>query len=603
MLRLPSREVWAVDTEYNYRPSPAYAYPGAPQPDGSIQHPICLVARELYSGRVIMLREGEFGPEPPFSFGPENLVIAYNAVAECSTFLALKWPLPQRIFDCYVEYRRHICGVPGRDLKIKGNKDLLRAQQHFGIEGISAETKTEMRDFILRGGSWSWTGPDWRRVLEYCASDVEHLFELTEHLLHDHCCGPALRSEPNGLAQALHRGRYMRAAAIMEHNGIPLDVDTLAELLDNWGHIRDTIIAEKDTLGVYPGGHFNNDLFLARVAELEIPWTLTGSGLPKLEKEYLKDMVAEYPDELTPFYTLRQHLSDLHLGDLPIGSDQRSRTSVRPFVSGTGRNQPLASKYIFGLPKWTRHLVKPAEGMSLAYLDYRNQEYHIAGVLSGDEELLEMLKAPDPYIAFAFLAGLAPEGATKQSHPKIRAICKVLLLGTNYGMGAELFAVKAGIPVEQAKFIHNRLRLAFPRYYEWSSEVVREARAGHWLTTVFGWHQCMDIVSRTGIKNWPMQAGGAEMLRLACCLLTEAGIRVCGPIHDAALIESATDQIHAAVTHAVKLMEEASRVILDGHTVPVDTVVVSWPDRYMPDDDDDRAMWDRVLGLRTGTGG
>jgi hypothetical protein len=33
-----------------------------------------------------------------------------------------------------------------------------------------------------------------------------------------------------------------------------------------------------------------------------------------------------------------------------------------------------------------------------------------------------------------------------------------------------------------------------------------------------------------------MQANGAEMLRIACCLATERGVEVCAPVHDAVLI-------------------------------------------------------------------
>jgi DNA polymerase-1 len=33
-----------------------------------------------------------------------------------------------------------------------------------------------------------------------------------------------------------------------------------------------------------------------------------------------------------------------------------------------------------------------------------------------------------------------------------------------------------------------------------------------------------------------MQANGAEMLRMACCLGTEQGIEICAPVHDAVLI-------------------------------------------------------------------
>src|SRR5258705_2429694 len=63
MLTLPYREVWAIDTEYNLRPSVAHFFPADPQPEGSIQHPVCLVARELYSGPKVELCEGDFGSE------------------------------------------------------------------------------------------------------------------------------------------------------------------------------------------------------------------------------------------------------------------------------------------------------------------------------------------------------------------------------------------------------------------------------------------------------------------------------------------------------------------------------------------------------------
>ena len=33
--------------------------------------------------------------------------------------------------------------------------------------------------------------------------------------------------------------------------------------------------------------------------------------------------------------------------------------------------------------------------------------------------------------------------------------------------------------------------------------------------------------------NFPMQAGGAEMMRIAAIAATEAGIEVCCPVHDA----------------------------------------------------------------------
>ena len=46
------------------------------------------------------------------------------------------------------------------------------------------------------------------------------------------------------------------------------------------------------------------------------------------------------------------------------------------------------------------------------------------------------------------------------------------------------------------------------------------------IETVFGWplHVGAEVNARS-LSNFSMQANGAEMLRLACCLATERGIR------------------------------------------------------------------------------
>jgi hypothetical protein len=93
-----------------------------------------------------------------------------------------------------------------------------------------------------------------------------------------------------------------------------------------------------------------------------------------------------------------------------------------------------------------------------------------------------------------------------------------------------------------------------------------------------------------------MQANGSEMLRLACCLMIEAGLEVCGPIHDAVLLCAPIDRIDEDVALARKLMGEASKVILNGFEVRTEEVTVRYPHRYM-DEKRGRAMWDRVTAL------
>lgn len=92
-----------------------------------------------------------------------------------------------------------------------------------------------------------------------------------------------------------------------------------------------------------------------------------------------------------------------------------------------------------------------------------------------------------------------------------------------------------------------------------------------------------------------MQANGAEILRIACIYLTEAGIRVCAPVHDAVLIEAQVDAIDATVKHARDLMVEASAEVLDGFSLACDVNVIRSPDRYI--DERGQAMWDTVIRL------
>jgi len=113
---------------------------------------------------------------------------------------------------------------------------------------------------------------------------------------------------------------------------------------------------------------------------------------------------------------------------------------------------------------------------------------------------------------------------------------------------------------------------------------------------VFGWplHVSGEPNERS-LRNFPMQANGAEMLRLACCLATERGIRVCMPVHDAILIEADMDNIGETVEAAQLAMAEASRVVLNGFELRSDVKVIQQNERYS--DKRGETMWNRVMHL------
>jgi len=87
------------------------------------------------------------------------------------------------------------------------------------------------------------------------------------------------------------------------------------------------------------------------------------------------------------------------------------------------------------------------------------------------------------------------------------------------------------------------------------------------------------------------------MLRMAACMATEAGLRVCAPIHDALLLEAPLDRLDEDVSLLKGFMVEASEMVMGTLACSVDADLVRYPDRYR--DEGGGEMWDRVMEILT----
>lgn len=259
--------------------------------DGERPRPVCMVAKELRTGKEWRLWRGQFGSVPPFPIGQDTLFVAFNASAELGCFRALGWPMPKRILDLFVEFRNHVNGL----LSARG---LIDALNYFGLDALDAREKKEMRDLVLGGGPWSEAQR--RDILEYCARDVAALERLLSVM------APHL-----DLPRALLRGRYMAAASAMEHNGVPIDVPTFALLLKYWTEIQDELIAAIDTdYGVFDGRVFKTSRFEEFLARHSIPWPRLESGALDLKSATFREMAKIYPI-ISPVRELRHALSEM----------------------------------------------------------------------------------------------------------------------------------------------------------------------------------------------------------------------------------------------------------------------------------------------------
>jgi hypothetical protein len=398
------------------------------------------------------------------------------------------------------------------------------------------------------------------------------------------------------LPQALLRGRYMKAVSAMEKNGVPIDTTSLAGLQSHWGSVEGRLIERIDKdFGVFEGKSFKRDRFEAYLSANGLAWPRSETGGLMLDEDTFHEMVRAHP-QIAPIKELRYALSQLRLSGLTVGRDGRNRTSLSPFRATTGRNQPSNASFIFGPSCWIRGLIQPPPGHSVAYIDWSQQEFGIAAALSRDPKMLDAYSSGDPYLAFAKQAGAVPPEGTKKTHGAVRDQFKACVLAVQYGMGADSLSARIDQPRIQAKHLLQLHRETYPVFWRWSDAAVAHAMLGSHLETVFGWSVRVGAkVNERSLRNFPMQANGAEMLRLACCLMVEAGIEVCAPVHDAILVVAPTHDIAAVIATAKGLMEQASAEVLGGFRLRADEKVVSYPDRYM--DERGVVMWKTIWEL------
>jgi hypothetical protein len=128
-------------------------------------------------------------------------------------------------------------------------------------------------------------------------------------------------------------------------------------------------------------------------------------------------------------------------------------------------------------------------------------------------------------------------------------------------------------------------RRAYPRYWEYADTVVEVARFEHGIWTSMDWRLNEAHREKTNsLRNFPMQATCADILRLACCLATEAGLEVVAPFHDALLVHLPLTEVNDSLEFIRGCWSRASAALLDGFELRCDLdrkkSVFEYPGRY-----------------------
>jgi len=576
--------VYLVDFEY-----------GVGESQHEAPEPRCMVARDFLSGQTRRVwLDGAANPKCPITLDERSLYVAFYAPAETSCHVSLGWPMPQRVLDLYAELRwflngkQHLLEQPLKGKQV-GRHSLLAALYYFGLgqHALDGAEKEEMRQLALRGGPYSTE--ERYALTSYCETDVLAL----QHLL------PAMLPTIE-LDHALLRGRFMAAAGAVQHNGVPVDLELFERLKANWPAVIDQMIENgRDRFDVIKHRDIDQEKLARWLFRNGIKsWPASETGAFKTDSDTLAAMARVRPEIMQLKEFLHAVRKTRLFRDLSVGSDGRNRFMLSPFASKTGRNQPSSSRSIFGPATWVRSLIQAPPGQALLYCDWSGQELGLAAYFSGDEKMIADYESGDPYLNFGKRIGLVPQDATKVSHPVIRDQLKVALgLGVLYGAQANTVARSGNMTPSEAKRALQLHRATYPVFWDWRQAVIDHATTHCELRTEFGWRWCLSGGDNCrSASNFPMQANGAEMMRIAVCLAVERGVKVCCPVHDALLVEGPADGVQELRQITLDCMREASQAVIGNAALRVGVEgPVCHPDHYT--DPRGRATFEQIVTL------
>ena len=544
---------------------------------GDPPRPLCMVAYVLdehlqHVRTVRMWREDLLAAtRPPFDIGSESVFGAYAAQAELTCFKVSGWSFPQHVFDLHTAYlsvSNILLPHSPDEKRTRPRKRLSDACRAYGIAGWENIDKEEIARDI---GEGRWRKHGREAVFAYCEEDVR----MTTLLLAAMLRGRPGIFPPVDTDRILHWSNYSaKTIALIQARGMPIDVAMWDLVQENRSAVITELLRRLDPsqgteCPIYsPEGEWSYARFERWLAHVGVTaWPRLDSGALDLEGDTFR-LMSHIPG-VEGLHALRDSLRVIVGSKLPIGRDGRNRPSLFPFGTATGRN--AHRKSLYNAHAGLRGFMLFSPDVIGCYLDWRTQEVGIAAAESGDDALKRAYADGDVYHALAKMCGLTDDPDIKRWAKvcaDVRHRMKGLQLAIIYGMGVPALARGLNRHPLIASEIVERHKRTYPRFWQWRADRVDAAMLARRIESCFGWPlQITTSPNERTLYNFPMQSGGAEMLRRAAVRLCEAGIIPCMLVHDGILLEETDSE---RIEHAKEIMRKAGADICGGFEIGVD---------------------------------
>ena len=551
----------------------------------------CLCAISLKTGQRWDYWADEIPKVPPFSFGSDTVYLMHFSEAEFACFHVLGWGLPDFIFDSYTVISqlrarpaKKIHNVKQLPAPYNHGKSLVDTLKSFDIVHKMVEGKDSMRELaMIDKRSHEYLQNERFCLMQYCRTDITPYIELLPKIL------LVLEKQHYPWARFLMFGKFTSICSKMTRQGIPVNYDLWLRVKLRWPEIKLDYLHKNDPLSLlFDSGEVNRQALTKYLIKNDYRWPASPTATGELDvgQNAFKEAGRLYPEleSLRQAKKLYKAMESIQREDkgIQVASDGKARCYFSPFTTLSSRNAP--TNYILGAAKALRHFIQPGKNLAIASLDYKSQEFLIAGALSGDQNMLTDYANGDVYMEFAKRIELAPHDATPETHPEARKKAKTLVLGIGYGMSAWGLRIRLGVSEDEAEVLIDKYWDVYSTYAEWRSNLPSRMMKKGYLELADGWRllPLLDCNLRT-IMNFPMQGTGASILRKACLDLDEAGVILIGTNHDSVMIQAPIDEIDSQIALTKKIMTDACKYYLHGYVCHADVEqVVKYPGHWNP---------------------
>lgn len=452
-------------------------------------------------------------------------------------------------------------GSKDEKLKAKFGNSLKHTLQRYGLPTLD---KTVRENFIDRKPGTKFTEEE----IEYAKDDVRYL--------------PALREaqefilKRDGLLElALLENKVVERVAQMKVRGIGLDKVLWMEIADR----NKTLYTKLQRELPNKVSNWNSPAQVKKFFQSRGVALFSFEDLEKVQRES-GDTILKKFIEMRSYYSNATAYSESWLyrddGSSVVDKDGRIRCSWEQLLN-TGRFA-TSDPNLLAIPRegMQRAAFVPARGHVFVIGDFSGQEIGIMAAASREAVWIDAgLRGDDIHSLTASLLyrGLWEEGAEDgctfpakcdcSVHKKLRQYAKTLNFMLAYGGGPEKFSHSTGVDMLEAKIIIRRYKRVIPKLTRWLEKNATDAiRSGESYSAspyrrrrVLRGQEEWQI--RNQGKNNPVQAAGADMLKLSMISLPEK-YPLALVWHDEIILEVPKAEANKALKVLKTIMEQSA---------------------------------------------